>query len=261
MTEVASWMRRGQRWRQVAEDAAAALDHQACALGIRFEPGHDFERFKALRATMDQAPLNPRYDPAYCRLDHRNAAYLIGWDPEGEIASMSAVRAYDWHDGRTLASESRNLRAVYDRPELDGRHLEHSMVTAPIADRIHGRVTYNGAVVIRKDYRGARDEIGKARLSQIVSGLGRMLALGLFGADWAVAASKTFMVLNGAAKRYGWAKIEAGVTEKLAIGVGLPDCHLMWSRREDMVTEAQRIIAAGGVTRDEEDRDAAIPVS
>lgn len=237
---VSSWLANVDCWRELVRDAARQVEEEAAKIGLTFEVGCDFERFKALRRTVDQAALNPRYDPEFSRLDSSNALCVIG-AAGGEVATMSAIRCYDWQH-TTLADESRTLRAYYDYPRRDAPHVEHSIVTAPIAERISGRVTAHGAVWVRPDLRRSADPRSRAvPVSHLVSALSRMIAAHYFNPDWCYATSKSMMVLNGAAALYGWHQICGGWRESLNVAGGGYDAALMWSRKADVIAEAEAI--------------------
>lgn len=231
------------RDRDAAIRAVARLENLAHQVGITFGASHAFHEI----VPVPLAPLNPRYD--FKRTTHlgpRNAFWVGGW-AAGEVfsgvATRSAARLYNWYDGANLASESRALRVYYDHPE-DAKHDEHAIISAPIADRIHGRVCFNGAVWVSPDLRGPRPELGGVFVSQIVSALSRMFALYLFDPDWCIATTPTAHFLKGTSERYGWAGIAHPAHTECVAG-NHADVHLMWSRRDDMLAEAERICAEG----------------
>jgi len=238
LTSACSYLLGEGRWRETIVDAVTVLEHEAAKVGIQFMASHRPDSLY-----VDCAPLNPRYTAA--RLTGRNFFCLHGSkDIYLPSVTRAASRLYTWHGGATLASESRALRIYYDHPE-DAKHTEYAIFSCPIADRIQGRVAFNGAVWVDPALRGDRPELGGARVSQIVSSLSRLMAAYLFDVDWCIATTKTDKVLKGTAARYGWAGITAGVTESIAGVPGAADCHLMWSRREDILAEADRIVRHG----------------
>lgn len=226
------------RWRTTVIDAVAMLVSAARKAGLDFMPGRNPGHLSNA-----PAPLNPRYAG---RLHSRNYFDIIGSGGHGEdrhLLTRQAVRLYNWYDGASLASESRALRVYYDHPE-DAPHTDHCIIAAPIADRIHGRVCFNGAVWVSPDLRGPRPELGGVFVSQIVSALSRMFALYLFDPDWCVATTPADHFKRGTSERYGWAGI-AHPAHVERIGSNINDVHLMWSRREDMLAEAERIARDG----------------
>lgn len=226
------------RWREIVGAAVSVLEIEALRLGVEFRPGYDFAM---LATTRTLAPLNPRYDVTRSRLTPRNAVWVPG-TREGLLVTRQAVRLYAWYEGKTLASASRALEVYHDHPDEAG-HREHAIVASPIADRIHGRVAFNGALYVDKALRGERSELGGARLSQIISALNRLLALALFEVDWCIATTPVDHRDRGISERYGWARVEpAAYTESLDTTTNV--C-LMWSRREDILAEAESIVAGG----------------
>lgn len=228
-----------QRDRWKVMQAIRALDDLAAKVGITLDPSFD-------PAYLDGHvwALNPRYSSP--RLNPRNFVHVMGsgGNPT-RLVTRSAIRLYNWYDGKTFASESRTLGVYYDYPQ-DAPHTDQAIVLAPIADRIHGRVTYNGAVWIDKELRGPRDELNGGHVSTIVSALSRMLAVYLFDVDWCVAtASKAHVGHGGPTEHYGWNGI-AFPCHAERVGDLSADVHLMWSRRQDILDEAERICA--GIT-------------
>lgn len=71
-----------------------------------------------------------------------------------------------------------------------------------------------------------------------------MFALYLFDPDWCVATTPASHFLKGTSERYGWAGI-AHPSHAERIGDMTNDVHLMWSRREDMLKEAESIARDG----------------
>lgn len=231
------------RWRSTVAQAVGRLEQIALGMGVQFVPC-DPEGFVIERdAAGIPGPLNPRYDYRRSRLFSRNFVSFVGKRDGGGI-STQAGRLYTWTGGATLASEARALRIIYDHPD-DARHTDYSIFAHPIADRIHGRVAYNGAVFVREDLRKARDELGGIHLAQVISPLSRLAALYLFDVDWCIATTKAKLFLNGTADRYGWAGISGGVDQHIEGIGGERDHYLMWSRRDDMLAEAERICAEG----------------
>ncbi len=222
------------RARQTVIEAVSRLDGLALEAGILFRPS-----FNPADLDDADAPLNQRYTSG--RLTSRNFVGISGNFFGGE--TRQAIRLYNWYDGATLASESRALRVYYDHPD-DAEHTEHAIIAAPIADRIHGRVCFNGAVWVAPDMRGPRPELGGVFVSQIVSALSRMFALYLFDPDWCIATTPEDHFLKGTSERYGWAGI-ADPCHVENIGNGPVKVRLMWSRREDMLAEAERIASEG----------------
>lgn len=240
-------LEQGGRWRETVATAVSALERAGERVGIDFLPCDEpWELINARANWSIDASLNPRFDPERGRLNARNyaALYSVMRPPQKHrCATTQAIRLYNWYDGANLASESRALRVYYDHPD-DAKHTEHAIITAPIADRIHGRVCFNGAVWVSPDLRGPRKELGGVFVSQIVSALSRMFALYLFDPDWCIATTPEDHFLKGTSERYGWAGI-ASPCHVENIGNGDVKVRLMWSRREDMLAEAERIARDG----------------
>lgn len=226
------------RWREIVADAVGVLEHEAAKVGLFFQPSHEASDLDG-----SIAPVNPRYCSP--RVSPKNFVHVMGSGGVPErLQTRQAIRLYHWYSGANLASEGRALRIYYDHPE-DARHTEYAIFSQPIAERIHGRVAFNGAIWVHPELRGPLRELNGARVAQIISPLSRFLALYLYDADWCIATSKDLLVRNGTANRYGWAGVEGGVAESISSIGGAPDCALMWSRREDVIAEAARIVRDG----------------
>lgn len=244
LTSAQNFLAREGRWRETVHDAVRQLDQLADKIGIAFYPC-EAETFAAIRyEDRIPGPLNPRYDHCKAHLTKRNFVGIVGLDRSGRAVSTQAIRLYHWYAGANLASEARAMRVIYDDADRAG-HTEYSLFSQPIAERIHGRVTYNGAVFVADAYRGERPELGRVRLSQVVSALSRLLAAHLFDADWCIATCKADHIRCGIADRYGWAKVEPGVTQHIESIGGDTSCGLMWSRRADILHEAEAIARSG----------------
>lgn len=227
-----------QRDRWIVMQAIRALDDAAEKVGITLDPSFDPTYLDG-----HVWPLNPRYSSP--RLTPRNFVHVMGSGGTPEhLVTRSAIRLYNWYDGKTFATESRSLSVYYDHPE-DAPHTDQAIILAPIADRIHGRVTYNGAVWIADELRGPRPELNGGHVSTIVSTLSRLLAVYLFDVDWCVATAHARHVgFGGPTEHYGWANI-AFPSHAERVGDLSADVHLMWSRRADILEEASRIAEHG----------------
>lgn len=226
-------------WRDTLEKAIGVLDATAFKIGLTFEPSHDFRSI----AIPPGSALNPRYDAETSRLTERNAVW-IGGDENGRWATRQALRIYNWYSGATLASESRALRVYYDHDD-DARHTDYAIYDHPIADRIRGRVAFNGAVWVSPDLRGPRPELNGVHVAQIISPLSRFIAAYLYDVDWCIATAPAGHKKAGITDRYGWAGVVPGLRENIGGMSTENDCWLMWSRREDILAEAERIATHG----------------
>lgn len=151
--------------------AVLATDFAVRSLGIRLSLSTDFEELAHINAAnqSDWYPLMPNFDPRHSAVGERNAFWVKGIDAQGDVVLSHAVRLYAF-GATTLKDELESLRFYYDRPETaiaDGMSIE---VTAPIASFIRRRVSYSGALWVRRDFRGG----GLARL---IPPLSRALAL------------------------------------------------------------------------------------
>ncbi len=243
-TPAHNWLLGEDHWRETVLAAVNVLELEAAKVGLRFQPSHE-----PTYLDDSDAPLNPRYVKG--PLTGRNFFCILGDTPDG--TTRQAVRLYNWYDGASLASEARALRIYYDHPS-DAQHTDYALYDCPIADRINGRVAFNGAVWVHPDLRGARPELDGRHVAQIISPLSRLLALYLFDVDWCIATTKETLVGKGVTARYGWAGIEPGVRENIGSIGGDPACWLMWSHREDILAEATRI-ARDGIPMPAQPRD------
>jgi GNAT superfamily N-acetyltransferase len=128
----------------------AAARERGVALTLRT----DFDRLFALsrRHRDSWPPLSPIFNPEHNALDGETAFWIEGVDGRGETVAANAARLYDLGD-RSLADELRSLRIFYDDPTPHVAAGEAVEVTAPSTARIHGRVTFAGALWVRPDYR------------------------------------------------------------------------------------------------------------
>jgi len=151
--------------------AVLATDFAVRSLGIRLSLSTDFEELAHVNAAnrSDWYPLMPNFDPRHSAVGEKNAFWLKGIDAQGDVVLCHAVRLYVF-GVTTLKDELESLHFYYDRPETAmaaGLSIE---VTAPMASFIDKRVSYSGALWVRRDFRGG----GLARL---IPPLSRALAL------------------------------------------------------------------------------------
>jgi hypothetical protein len=149
----------------------AHADDSVRELGVRLRISRDFDRLVALNARHRGSwpKILPSFDPKYSDLSGDTAFFIEGIDQSGDTVVTSAGRLYD-HGDRSLASDLRSLRVLYDNPAPHVAAGESVVVSAPFAEHIWGRAMFSAVVWVRPDYR-------RHGLTKIVPRLTRAYAL------------------------------------------------------------------------------------
>ncbi len=98
-------------------------------------------------------PILPIFDPACGGATPENSFALLGYDNDGACVTAQAARIYTLTKNN-LKEEIESLRIFYADPARSRAEGERMEVSAPIAERIDGRVAFVGAVWYRPDFRG-----------------------------------------------------------------------------------------------------------
>lgn len=98
-------------------------------------------------------PILPIFDPRCGGVTPQNSFALLGYNANGECVTAQAARLYTLTQNN-LKDEIESLRIFYADPERSRADGERMDVTAPVAERIDGRVAFVGAVWYRPDFRG-----------------------------------------------------------------------------------------------------------
>lgn len=182
-----------------------ATDFAVRNLGIRLSLSTDFQELAHVNAANrnDWYPLMPNFDPRHSAVHEQNAFWLRGIDSQGDVVLCHAVRLYVF-GATTLKEELESLRFYYDRPDIALANGMSIDVTAPIASRINRRVSYSGALWVRRDFRGG----GLARL---ITPLSRALALTRWFPSYHTCILMQPTVENGMAGVYGYDHLEYAI--------------------------------------------------
>src|SRR5262245_32247766 len=98
-------------------------------------------------------PLVPVFDEALGGATPETAFVLIGRNKDGEVVATQAARIYDWSK-TSLKDEANSLRMFYADPDAAVARGDRCEITAPIAEKISGRVAFSGGIWYRRDFRG-----------------------------------------------------------------------------------------------------------
>jgi len=206
--------------------------------GIRLCMSSDFEELEHANRSnrTDWYPLTPNFNSRQCGLHPENAFWLKGVDDSGDVVLTHCVRLYALRN--TLKEEIESLRFYFDDPDAAREAGANTQVTAPMAARMNGRVTYSGALWVRSDFRGA----GLARL---IPPLSRALALTRWYPQHHMCILTQPTVERGMAPVYGYEDLEYTIWLRNLPGFA-PElkCALCWMTNEEATAEVERIASA-----------------
>ncbi len=180
----------------------------------------------------DWYPLTPNFDVRHSAVDERNAFWLKGINAQGDVVLCHAVRLYVFST-TTLKDELETMRFYYERPETAIANGASVEVAAPIASIIKKRVSYSGALWIRRDFRGGG-------LAGPITALSRTLALTRWYPSYHTCILMQPAVEGGMAAVYGYDNLEYAIW--LRNLPGLPanlKTAVCWKTTEEAVLEIE----------------------
>lgn len=178
--------------------------------------------------------ISPLFDPAFSRISPANAFWIEGCNSAGETVATQACRGFDWTD-TTLKEESESLRIFYADPARMAAPGETCVVTAPSADRITGWVAYSGSGWYRPDFRGRE-------LSAILPRISRAYALARWGIEITVSFVEDVLIEKGVVARYGYRRIEHGITWRARVGGDL-GMAILWMPRTELLADLHAFVS------------------
>jgi hypothetical protein len=179
-------------------------------------------------------PLVPVFDEALGGATPETAFVLIGRNENGEIVATQAARIYDWQN-TSLKDEARSLRMFYADPDAAIARGDRCEITAPVAEKISGRVAFSGGIWYRRDFRG-KD------LGTILPRISRAYAFTRWHSDFTLGMMGDAIVAGGLAERAGYTKIEPGCIELVASPLGQMRCGLIWMRSDELLADLAAIM-------------------
>ena len=209
----------------------AELDETARRAGIEIELRTDFGHLMELCKKLPDKPTpTAMFDPMMADIGGHNGFWLKGSNLATVPVHVQAARIYDMN-GTNLAREFTSLRAFYASPELAPED-ERCDCTAPIAERITGKVCYHGELWVR----GSEPDLRGQALSGPLSRLQLGLILARWNPDYVVCFGYDRSVNRGLPARFGYWHVQPGAVHWVRPYRDEPlDVWLMWLTRQDLI--------------------------
>jgi hypothetical protein len=184
-------------------------------------------------------PLVPVFDEALGGVTPETAFVLIGRDKHGEVVATQAARIYDWPE-TSLKDEANSLRMFYADPDAAFAREDRCEITAPIAEKITGRVVFSGGIWYRRDFRG-KD------LGTILPRISRAYAFTRWNSDFTIGMLADGVIAGGLAERAGYTKIEHSCIELVASPFGKMRSGLSWMQSDELLADLAAIMDRASV--------------
>jgi hypothetical protein len=198
--------------------------------GVTLSFGSLQDLIEANKANSDTwRPLVPVFDEALGGATPQTAFVLIGRDKHGEVVATQAARLYDWPE-TSLKDEATSLRMFYADPDAALAREDRCEITAPIAEKISGRVVFSGGIWYRRDFRG-RD------LGTILPRISRAYAFTRWHSDFTLGMMGDAVIVGGLAARAGYTKVEPGCIKLVASPLGEMRCGLIWMPSDELLAD------------------------
>ena len=198
--------------------------------GVTLSFGSLQDLIEANKANADSwRPLVPVFDEALGGATPQTAFVLIGRDKHGEVVATQAARLYDWPE-TSLKDEATSLRMFYADPDAALAREDRCEITAPIAEKITGRVVFSGGIWYRRDFRG-KD------LGTILPRISRAYAFTRWHSDFTLGMMGDAVIAGGLAARAGYTKVEPGCIKLVASPLGEMRCGLIWMQSDELLAD------------------------
>ncbi|MBG6205412.1 hypothetical protein IWQ49_000056 [Labrenzia sp. EL_126] len=154
----------------------AVLEGQVSEMGVNLQYGTSFEKLEDLLPLDDKAELTPHFSTAFNTYTEANAFWVGGFDAEGSLVALNAVRMDDLGSGNMGDFIPRYWHRCY--PGKQGERATPSAEQPEFWQEMSGRVAYFGEFALkRKGFQGKG-------LPKIFAPLMLLLAVQKFSADW-----------------------------------------------------------------------------
>jgi hypothetical protein len=208
--------------------------------GVTLSFGSLQELIEANKANSDSwRPLVPVFDEALGGVTPETVFVLIGRNKDGQVVATQAARLYEWPE-TSLKDEANSLRMFYADPDAAFARGDRCEVTAPVAEKITGRVIFSGAIWYRRDFRG-KD------LGTILPRISRAYALTRWNTDFTIGMLADAVIAGGLAERAGYTKVEQSCIELVASPLGKMRCGLSWMQSDELLGDLSAIMDRASV--------------
>jgi hypothetical protein len=203
--------------------------------GVTLSFGSPQELSEANRGNSDSwRPLVPVFDEALSGVTPETVFVLIGRDKGGQVVATQAARLYDWPE-TSLKDEANSLRMFYADSVAASARGDRCEITAPVAEKITGRVVFSGGVWYRPDFRG-KD------LATILPRISRAYAFTRWNSDFTIGWMADAVIAGGMAERVGYTKLEHSCIELVASPLGEVRCALGWMQPDELLADLAAIM-------------------
>ena len=203
--------------------------------GVTLSFGSLQELSEANRGNSDSwRPLVPVFDEALSGVTPETVFVLIGRDKGGQVVATQAARLYDWPE-TSLKDEANSLRMFYADSVAASVRGDRCEITAPVAEKITGRVVFSGGVWYRPDFRG-KD------LATILPRISRAYAFTRWNSDFTIGWMADAVIAGGMAERVGYTKLEHSCIELVASPLGEVRCALGWMQPDELLADLAAIM-------------------
>jgi hypothetical protein len=208
--------------------------------GVTLSFGSLQDLLEANRVNSDSwRPLVPVFDEVVGGVTPETAFVLIGRDKDGEVVATQAARVYDWAE-TSLKDEATSLRMFYADPDAAFAREDRCEITAPIAEKITGRVVFSGGIWYRRDFRG-KD------LGTILPRIARAYAFTRWSSDFTIGMLSDGVIAGGLAGRAGYTKLEHSCIKLVASPLGEMRCGLAWMHSDELLADLAAIMDRANV--------------
>lgn len=165
-------------------------DDAAAKRGVKLSIGFDFHEYVSItQAVATKRPTYPFFRPDRSPIESGEGYWVIGVDKDNEIAVLEAARLYDLSHSN-LAEHLESLRFFYADPTKHAHPQDRCICKAPSAKKITGRVTFQGDLWVRGDFRGQG-------MAKIMTGIARGVSLAMWAPDFVCGLAARWSVDKG----------------------------------------------------------------
>ncbi|WP_271596928.1 hypothetical protein [Bradyrhizobium sp. CCBAU 45384] len=129
-------------------------DTMAAQKDINLFLGFDFHEYVSItRVTPTKARTFPNFRPDRSTIRPGEGYWVVGLDKNNDVVLTNATRLYDLSHSN-FAEHLRTLKAFYSEPITHAHHHDRCACIAPAAEKMTGKIAYNGDLWVRRDLRG-----------------------------------------------------------------------------------------------------------
>ncbi len=178
--------------------------------------------------------LIPLFDARKVEVPAEAAFCLVARNTAGEMVASMSGRFYDLPPGRTLRHIMEDGSFMRTPVSNEPGRRTGCEVTAPMADRLVGRIAYCGALWVHPEYRGLR-------LAAVMPRLTHACMITLWNIDHMIGFLKPEVIGSGLQQRYGYTHFEPSF-RYVENGEEVYDGLLVWMSATEMTDDVARFL-------------------